>query len=166
MTSYQLLLLAFLPFALGAAFFGDGKSSDGLRNLAFPLQDAEIDEFVEQLDSLNDRDLNMATFQDEDEVRDTATAEVPEPSADSNKKATLENIPHLKDHVILESLIEAKREVEDEEKTVQRQSDVRQGARDYLSFHYGSRFQPKYEPARKQATILERTTSKLAEKLK
>ena len=159
MTSYQLLLLAFLPFALGAAFFGDGKSSDGLRNLAFPLQDAEIDEFVEQLDSLNDRDLNMA-------VRDTATAEVPERSADSNKKAKLENVPLLKDDVILESLIEAKREVEDEEKTVQRQSDVRQGARDYLSFHYGSRFQPKYEPARKQATILERTTSKLAEKLK
>ena len=159
MTSYQLLLLAFLPFALGAAFFGDGKSSDGLRNLAFPLQDAEIDEFVEQLDSLNDRDLNMA-------VRDTATAEVPERSADSNKKATLENVPLLKDHVILESLIEAKREVEDEEKAIQRQSDARQGARDYLSFHYGSRFQPKYEPARKQATILERTTSKLAEKLK
>lgn len=172
MTSSYLVLLALLPLALGASFIDDGKSSNGLSSPEQLRQ--QFDSINTPIDQEDSSDLNVEIVQDAENsdafssldylVQDEKSDELPSNQEDSNE-ALLEESLRLEDDVILESLTEAKREVEEEENAAQRRNVIKQRPRNYLPFHLGSKVQPNYAPTLKKAMILERTTNKLADRL-
>lgn len=104
--------------------------------------------------------MKVEVVQDDGEnfLQDQETEESLE---DSDNRDSL----RLEDDMLLETLSEAKREVEEDSAIGGQIDAVKKRPLGFLSFHHGSKVQPNYEPTLKKAMILEKTTSKLADKL-